>query len=92
MRNLQSIYSKILDLLHDIESEDIFLNQIRLPMIMDKELMALNLAAESPGIDSEHFLFKQLPDEVKGRIERPVYSRRIGRLSLRNSGRKWRNK
>ncbi|MBT3725264.1 MAG: IS982 family transposase [Gammaproteobacteria bacterium] len=83
MSNLQSVYSKILVLLHEIEREDNFLNQIRLPMLSDKELMALSLAAESLGIDSEHFLFKQLPEEIEGRIERSVYNRRVRRLSFK---------
>jgi hypothetical protein len=33
------------------------------------------------GIDSEHFLFKQLPKEIEGKIERSVYNRRVRRLS-----------
>lgn len=81
MSNLQSVYSKILGLLHEIEKQDNFLNQIRIPKLSDKELIALSLAAESLGIDSEHFLFKQLPNNVEGKIERSVYNRRIRRLS-----------
>lgn len=80
MSNLQSVYSKVLALLHEIEDKDNFLNQIRIPKLSDKELLALSLAAESLGIDSEHFLFKQLPPEVEGRIERSVYNRRVRRL------------
>ena len=72
MSNLQAVYNKILTLLHSIEPNDNFLNQIRLPKLTDKELLSLSLAAESLGIDSEHFLFKQLPPEVHGRIERSV--------------------
>ena len=45
--------------------------------------MALSLAAESLGIDSEHFLFKQLPPEVEGLIERSVYNRRVRRLRFK---------
>jgi len=81
MSNLHSVYSKILGLLHEIEQQDNFLNQIRLPKLSDKELIALSLAAESLGIDSEHFLFKQLPTEIEDRIERSVYNRRVRRLS-----------
>jgi len=80
MSNLQSVYNKILDLLHEIEQEDNFLNQIRIPMLSDKVLIALSLAAESLGIDSEHFLFKQLPEDIEGKIERSVYNRRLRRL------------
>ena len=83
MNNLQSVYSKILTLLHEIEAEDNFLNQIRLPKLSDKELIALSLSAESLDIDSEHFLFKQLPTDVEGRIERSVYNRRVRRLRFK---------
>ena len=58
MSNLQSVYSKILVLLHEIEDNDNFQKQIRKPKISDKALLALSLAAESLGIDSEHFLIK----------------------------------
>ena len=83
MSNLQHVYNKILDLLHDIEPNDNFLSQVRKPKLSDKELLALSLSAESLGIDSEHFLFKQLPPEVYGRIERSVYNRRARRLSFK---------
>ena len=83
MSNLQHVYNKILDLLHDIEPNDNFLSQVRKPKLSDKELLAISLSAESLGIDSEHFLFKQLPPEVYGRIERSVYNRRARRLSFK---------
>ena len=83
MSNLQSVYSKILSLLHEIEPADNFLNQIRTPKLSDKELLALSLAAETLGIDSEHFLFKQLPACINGKIERSVYNRRARRLSFK---------
>ena len=83
MSNLQHVCNKILDLLHDIEPNDNFLSQVRKPKLSDKELLALSLSAESLGIDSEHFLFKQLPPEVYGRIERSVYNRRARRLSFK---------
>lgn len=83
MSNLQSVYSKILDLLHKIEDEDNFIKQIRAPKLSDKALLALSLAAESLGIDSEHFLFKQLPPEIEGLIERSVYNRRVRRLRFK---------
>ena len=83
MSNLQSVYNKTLALLHEIEDKDNFIKQIRRPKLPDKSLLALSLAAESLGIDSEHFLFKQLPPEVEGLIERSVYNRRVRRLSFK---------
>jgi len=83
MSNLQNVYNKILALLHEIEDKDNFIKQIRKPKLPDKSLLALSLAAESLGIDSEHFLFKQLPPEVEGLIERSVYNRRIRKLSFK---------
>ena len=83
MSNLQSVYNKVLVLLHEIEEKDNFLKQIRKPKLSDKALLALSLAAESLGIDSEHFLFKQLPPEVEGLIERSVYNRRIRGLRFK---------
>ncbi len=83
MSNLQSIYNKVLALLHEIEEKDNFIKQIRKPKLSDKALLALSLATESLGIDSEHFLFKQLPPEVEGLIERSVYNRRIRGLRFK---------
>ena len=60
MSNLQSVYSKILALLHEIEDKDNFRKQIRKPQLSDKAILALSLAAESLGIDSEHFLFETI--------------------------------
>ena len=74
MSNLQNSYTRILALLHEIEPENNFLNQIRIPQLSDKELIALNLAAESLGIDSERYLFKRLPPDLSGKIERSVYN------------------
>ena len=70
MSNLQSVYKKTLALLHEIEDKDNFIKQIRRPTLPDKSLLALSLAAESLGIDSEHFLFKQLPPEVEQKTNR----------------------
>ena len=70
MSNLHRSYTKILSLLHDLDPNDNFLNQKRLPKMTDKELIALNLAAESLSIDSERHLFRHLPDELEGKIER----------------------
>lgn len=76
MSNLQRYYSQFLSLLHDIEPRDNFLGQIRQPKLSDKALIALSLAAEAAGIDSELNLFSQLPDELSGKIERSVYNKR----------------
>jgi len=81
--NLQNSYTRILALLHEIEPENNFLNQIRIPRLSDKELIALNLAAESLGIDSERYLFKRLPSDLSGKIERSVYNRRKRHLSFK---------
>ena len=83
MSDLQTVYSKILALLHEVEPNDNFLKQIRKPKLSDKELLALSLAAETLGIDSEHFLFKQLPECIQGKIERSVYNRRARGLSFK---------
>ena len=80
MSNLHDSYIKILSLLHEIEDSDCYLNQIRQPALSDKELIALCLASESLGIDSERYLFKQLPSGVIGRVERSVYNKRRRRL------------
>lgn len=81
MSNLQSNYTRILDVLHDLEPRDYFLKQIRLPKLTDKELIALSLAAESLGIDSERYLFKRLPTVLVGKIDRSVYNRRKRNLN-----------
>ena len=83
MSNLQAVYNKIHGLLHEIEAEDYFLNQRKKPKLTDKGLIALSLAADTLGIDSERFLFKQLPEDVEGLIERSVYNRRVRRLSTK---------
>jgi len=83
MSNLQTVYSKIYELLHEIEEGDYFLDQRKKPKLSDKSLIALCLAADTLGIDSERFLFKQLPDSLKGLIERSVYNRRLRRLRFK---------
>lgn len=83
MSDLQTVYTKTLALLHEIEPANNFLNQIRKPRLSDKKLLALSLAAETLGIDSEHFLFKQLPQSTQGKIERSVYNRRARKLSFK---------
>lgn len=81
MSNLQRYYNQFLTLLHDIEPSDNFLGQIRKPKLSDKALIALSLAAEASGIDSELNLFNQLPSVVADKIERSVYNKRRRRLS-----------
>jgi len=83
MSNLLSSYTKIHCLLHELDATHNFLNQIRPPKLSDKQLIALSLAAEALGIDSERFLFKQLPDELINRIERSVYNRRRRALAFK---------
>lgn len=83
MSDLQTVYTKTLALLHEVEREDNFFNQIRQPKLSDKELLALSLAAETLGIDSERFLFKRLPVGVQGKIDRSVCNRRVRRLSVK---------
>ncbi len=69
--------------MHSLEPTDNYLNQIRVPKLSDRELIALNLSAEFPEIDSENYLFQSLPDELMGRIERSVYNRRRRRLGVK---------
>ena len=83
MGNLHAFYTKILSLLHELEPMDNFFNQNRVPKTSDKALIALALAAESVGIDSERYLFKQLPNPLIGRIERSVYNRRRRQLGVK---------
>ena len=65
MSNLLRSYTRIHALLHKLESDHNFLNQVRLPKLTDKQLIAQNLATEVLGIDSERYLFKQLLDQLK---------------------------
>ncbi len=83
MSNLYTSYSKIYDMLHELEPMNNFLNQKRQPKFSDKQLIALSLAAESLGIDSERYLFKRIPLEIKAKIERSVYNRRHRKLSFK---------
>jgi hypothetical protein len=68
---------------HELEPQDNFLNQIRIPKLSDKQLIALALAAESSSADSERHLFKQLPTTVAGKIDRSVFNRRRRRLAFK---------
>lgn len=81
MSNIATSYTKILSLLHELEPRDNFLKQIRTPKFSDKQLLALSLAAESLGLDSERHLFRQLPTGLAGQIDRSVYNRRRRQLA-----------
>jgi len=83
MSNLHDSYTKIYALLHELDPMSNFLNQIRKPKLSDKQLIALTLAAEALGINSERYLFKQLPPSVTGKIERSVYNRRRRQLGFK---------
>lgn len=80
MHNFKANYEKILEVLNTIESKSNFLFQIRTPKLTDKELIAINLTSEYMSIDSEHQLFRILPSELLGKIERSVYNRRKRKL------------
>lgn len=82
MSNLGSSYTKILGLLHELESRDNYLEQIRTPKLSDKQLIALVFAAESSGLDSERHLFRQLPSTLAGLIDRSVFNRRRRQLAV----------
>jgi hypothetical protein len=81
MSNLGSSYTKILGLLHELESRDNYRNQIRTPKLSDKQLIALVFAPESLGLDSERHLFRQLPGALAGIIDRSVFNRRRRQLA-----------
>jgi len=80
MNNFQTKYEKILNILKQIETKSNFLNQIRRQRLSDIELIAVDLTAESFGVDSEHQLFRELPQVIGSRIERSVYNRRRRKL------------
>ena len=80
MHNFKANYEIILETLNKIELKQNFLNQKRLPQLTDLELISVNLTAEYMGIDSEYQLFRELPIEIKSKIERSVYNRRKRRL------------
>lgn len=80
MNNFTTKYDKILEILKQSETRNNFLNQIRIPKLSDIELIAIDLTAESLGIDSEYQLFRVLPSELYSKIERSVYNRRRRKL------------
>ena len=83
MSNLHDSYAKILSLLHELEEHDSYQLQRRAPALSDKELIALCLASECLGIDSERYLFKRLPSELGAKIERSVYNKRRRKLGVK---------
>lgn len=80
MHNFQTNYEIILRTLRNIEKKENFLLQKRLPQLTDLELISVNLTAEYMGIDSEHQLFRELPNCILNKIERSVYNKRKRRL------------
>lgn len=80
MNNFLSKFEKILEIVKQFETKSNFLNQIRRPRLSDIELIAVDLTAESFGIDSEHQLFRELPEAISSKIERSVYNRRKRKL------------
>lgn len=67
MNNLNTNYERILEVLRKI-SEDTLLNyQRRTPQLKDLEVLSLILTAEYMGIDSENYLFKQLPYTISNK-------------------------
>ena len=80
MNNFEANYNKILEVLNTITEKDSFLIQKRKPKLKDIELIAMNLTAEYMGIDSECQLFRDVPIDLKNKIERSVYNRRKRKL------------
>lgn len=76
MNNFVAKYEKILGVVKQIAQKDNFLHQKRKPKLSDVEVIALSLAAECSGFDSECHLFRNLPSGIEGKIERSVYNRR----------------
>jgi len=80
MNNFIANYGKILGALQQVEKKMNFLNQICVPLLSDIELIAVDLTSEYMGIDSEHQLFRILPNHIRDKIERSVYNRRKRKL------------
>ncbi len=80
MNNFKANYNKILEVLRSITKKEQFLKQKRKPKLKDIELIAMNLTAEYMSIDSECQLFREIPIDLKGKIERSVYNRRKRKL------------
>ena len=80
MHSFSTNYEMILDVLEQITSQSSFIKQIRAAKLSDRQLIAVNLTAEYMGIDSEHQLFRVLPESISSLIERSVYNRRKRKL------------
>lgn len=81
MSNLHQYYTHFLASLNDVEPRDNFIRQSRTSKFSDKALIVLSLASEAAGINSGLNLFRQLPPEAKGKIERSVYNKRRRNLA-----------
>ncbi|MFF5382904.1 IS982 family transposase [Pedobacter suwonensis] len=81
MNNLIQKYELILKTFKEISIADNFYFKPVKPKLSDLELIALNIAAESSGLDSEYQLFRDLKfSQLSGLIERSVYNRRRRKL------------
>lgn len=81
MNNLIQKYELILKTFREISISDNFYFKPITPKLTDLELVALNIAAESCGLDSEYQLFRELRFSNLGPlIERSVYNRRKRKL------------
>ncbi|MTG98907.1 IS982 family transposase, partial [Myroides sp. BIT-d1] len=70
MDNLLANYKRILEVLQSISENTLLSYQRRKPKLSDIELISICLTAEYLGIDSENYLFRLLPKELKQKIER----------------------
>ncbi len=70
----------ILEVLSKISEDTLLSYQRRTPQLKDLEVVSLVLTAEFMGIDSENYLFQQLPETISSKIERSVYNRRKRKL------------
>jgi hypothetical protein len=81
MKNLIQKYELILKTFREMAISDNFYFKPLKPKLSDLELITLNIAAESSGIDSEYQLFRELSvSKLNGLIERSVYNRRRRKL------------
>jgi hypothetical protein len=80
MDSFLASYKKVLKGLREVEVREYFGTKIRKPKLSDLEVIALSLTAEYLSIDSEYQLFRKIPQELRGKIERSVYNRRRRRL------------
>ncbi|MBT0552564.1 hypothetical protein D1Z97_10140 [Riemerella anatipestifer] len=77
MNNLGANYKIILGVLQKISKNQLLTYQRRTPKLSDLELISLSITTEYMGIDSEHNLFRRLPQFLSKKIERSVYNCRI---------------